>query len=373
MNEPTERQLRLKRAILKLARGRKVSAWSMLGRPKRLIRLARKNSAERQLIRQYAGPTGANRAAIHQAWKQWGILPSSYFRFRLFQADRAALTPLFLDYDETDELFEHLHRGRGPEAARDKYAFAVACAEEGLPCIPTLAYCRDGRIICGQAPLPPEDLFAKYTDESSGIGAQLWRYDGAYCCDDKALSSDGLLEHLRKASADQPQLLQPRLMNDPAMARLSNGALCTMRIVTGRMKQQVQVLFGILRMPTGRSFVDNFGAGGIAAPIDLATGRLGKAAQKALLVSALAHHPDTTEPIDGAVLPCWHDAADLCIKAHQSLFADSPTFGWDVAWTTGGLLLVETNPIWGIGLVQVAHDAPVLSNDSFVSFLEEYL
>lgn len=84
---------------------------------------------------------------------------------------------------------------------------------------------------------------------------------------------------------------------------------------------------------------DNFAVGGLASPVDLATGRLGPARCKRIGFEALLTHPDTSAPITGVILPYWHEAVDLALLAHQE-FAEMPAVGWDVAITDSDPILV---------------------------------
>jgi hypothetical protein len=108
-------------------------------------------------------------------------------------------------------------------------------------------------------------------------------------------------------------------------------------------------------MPTAGAAADNFAAGGIACPVDLATGCLGAAVRKKL---RLAHfdihqHPDTGAQIAGRTLPCWREAVDLALVAHTQ-FSEFPSIGWDIAITTNGPVLVEGNYNWDVVLTQQA-------------------
>ena len=107
-------------------------------------------------------------------------------------------------------------------------------------------------------------------------------------------------------------------------------------------------------MPT-----DNFSGGGIAAPIDLATGRLGtgsrhpvKARGMGAQQRGITHHPDTGVPIEGAVLPHWERLRDSVLRAAASL----PTnryVGWDIIVDdTGAPVIIEGNARPGLDVVQ---------------------
>jgi len=90
--------------------------------------------------------------------------------------------------------------------------------------------------------------------------------------------------------------------------------------------------------------VDNFHAGGIAAPVDLDTNRLGRASNLGDNVELgwLSRHPDTGGQIEGRVLPLWPQVLALARQAHLT-FADRIIVGWDIAILADGPSVVEGN------------------------------
>jgi hypothetical protein len=111
-------------------------------------------------------------------------------------------------------------------------------------------------------------------------------------------------------------------------------------------------------MPTGGARVDNFAANGIAAPVDLETGRVGKAVAKDPRRGSFAAHPDSGGAIEGIVVPCWEEACALATRAHGA-FPWLPTVGWDVVVTPGGPIVLEANPNWCVELAQIPSGRPL--------------
>jgi hypothetical protein len=104
--------------------------------------------------------------------------------------------------------------------------------------------------------------------------------------------------------------------------------------------------------------VDNIHAGGIAASIDLATGRLGRATDLGVATTSRWHerHPVTDAIILGRILPHWPGALDLVRRAH-ALIGDRVVVGWDVAILEDGPCLVEGNGKPDVDLIQRPHRA----------------
>jgi hypothetical protein len=156
-------------------------------------------------------------------------------------------------------------------------------------------------------------------------------------------------------------VLQPRLVNHPDLADVNLGALSTLRMVTALDEQERPELIGaVLRMPSrADSPVDNFHAGGIAAPVDVATGRLGAASDMGLKPTTRWHdvHPVTGGRIDGRALPYWPEAQVLVVEAHAKL-GERVVIGWDVAILADGPMIVEANGLPDQDILQRIHKAP---------------
>ncbi|HET8625686.1 MAG TPA: sugar-transfer associated ATP-grasp domain-containing protein, partial [Gemmatimonadales bacterium] len=84
---------------------------------------------------------------------------------------------------------------------------------------------------------------------------------------------------------------------------------------------------------------DNFTAGGIVAPIDLASGRLHAGFRRSGGAERLTHHPESGAQIEGRTLPGWSAIQDTVLRAASSL----PVFtyvGWDVFVDSSGKVIV---------------------------------
>lgn len=298
------------------------------------------------------------RQALHQAVLalRYGFDAEMYYRYRLYRLDDLRDAAFFVPKRSNIEFRRHIReRLEYDVSLNNKDTFATRCQSAGLPAVPLVASFEGGGVRWGPAAaeegedrcLPTRDLFSKPVDDYGGRGAARWQWDGsAYAGEDGALfSADALLSHLRTLSLERPYVLQPRLVNAPALARLSSGALCTIRIMTARVAgQEAEHVGSFVRMATGDGPVDNFDAGGLAAPVDAETGVLGSAVWKKLTSAArdVDRHPVTGHVITGSEVPRWHEALALALRAHETLM-DIPVAGWDVAVTTDGVFLLEVN------------------------------
>jgi hypothetical protein len=106
--------------------------------------------------------------------------------------------------------------------------------------------------------------------------------------------------------------------------------------------------------------IDNFHAGGIAAAVDLATGRLGAASDLGYGPNFVWHekHPVTGAQIAGRILPFWHEAMALTVEAHAA-FSEWAVIGWDVAILDDGPRLIEGNKGPDIDVIQRTLRVPI--------------
>jgi hypothetical protein len=300
---------------------------------------------------------GVTRQAIEQFWfaARHGMLPPWYYMFEMFDPAQQAKAPHYIHrFELKNGLLQILRRGV-PAARRsptqNKIAFLKRCAKAGIRTLPNLAVVKDGKLLLHKGPrerLLSQDLFVKPARGRGGEGAGLWQRgpDGYRLQGRAPLSPDDLLNHLAKLSKSKTLLVQPRARNHASIADLSNGALCTARIVTMRTESGGhEAVCALFRMAVGDNRqVDNFHAGGIAAPIDVATGRLGAATDWGLRPHHgwKSHHPDTGGLIEGRILPLWAETRTLAERAHAA-FDDRHIIGWDMAIMEDGPAIVEAN------------------------------
>lgn len=316
------------------------------------------------------GGVGPARQLLDQ-WRlhvAYGIQIPTYYGCRLYRPDRRSRARGYIDQHDSEILLRRLLRGSVRAHTRpfvNKRAFEPWCAEHGLPAIatlleigpadPTASGLADGE-------LPPHDLFTKPANGSGGRGGRRWVHHepGTYAAGALRLDAAGLLAELRRQAAELRTtiLVQESLRNHQDLRDLTNGGLATMRIVTIRPLGGTPALqLAVYRMPVGTLSADNFGGGGVAAPVDLATGRLGPALRRdpALrhIVRPTTTHPDTGAPIEGRQLPHWPETVRTVLRAHAAAQGVAPAIGWDVAILDRGPVIVEGNNVPGSPVSQM--------------------
>ena len=301
---------------------------------------------------------------------KWMVPPLWYYTFEFFDDERRAHAADYLQRVQVKAFIYHWlvdrtqrHIPKFPFA--NKLYFSRICRRNGL---------RAGAIIATVGPkgfifvdktmteLPPVDLFVKIKYGRGGRGAEKWSYAAGTYRDStgRNFTAAELTNYLMRKARFESRVVQYCLVNHSALADLNLGALATARILTARNeKGEIEVTHAVFRMPQRPGArVDNIHAGGIAAAVDLATGRLGRATDLGLRTSSQwhDHHPTTGAPIVGRVLPHWPEALELARRAHERI-GDRVVVGWDMALLEDGPCLVEGNGKPDVDLMQRPHQA----------------
>ncbi len=286
-----------------------------------------------------------------------------YYDARIFRPGRRHRSRMLLPEREAEALLATLQPAADFPALTDKVRFHYAATAAGLPVPELVAAFLPGEPAPGPVELPPVDLFAKPGGRWGGSGAELWRWQpGRWHHGDQQLSATALVARLAVFGRTEPWLLQRRLHNHPDWAGLTPGALCTARLVTLRHPDgTITPLLAFLRLPREGATVDNLSAGGLAADIELSSGRLGPARRIAMHTPDHLTHPNTGYAFAGTLLPQWPALCALAVRAHRA-FPLPWTVGWDVTLATDGPVLIEPNLRWGLPL-----DTPV-GETAFVDF-----
>lgn len=313
------------------------------------------------------------------------VPPPWYYVFELYKDAHRGRAAEYLYRTETksgiyDMLRRRFSSTASTNALRDKAVFASHCEAHGLAVIAALATVSGDRIRCadGSTELPRRDLFFKPVCGAGGRGASCWFYqdDGGYRGNDGArISAGALMQHLIKLSRKENYVVRRHAHNHRELADLSSGALNTLRVLTCLDERgRPEVTHAVLRMARDPAVVvDNFHAGGIAAKVDIASGKIGPATDMGFRRDSRwwDTHPTTGAPITGRVVPRWKEAAALARAAHAA-FADQITIGWDIAVLDDGAYLVEGNKSPDLDIIQRVGREPA-GNSRFGELLALHL
>jgi hypothetical protein len=299
---------------------------------------------------------------------RYSVPPLEYAVFRLGQPQRRANVHEYVYWNDLPALMSiNARLGADNRDVQDKDRFAALCANHAFPHVPTLAVFERGRQTCPERPFAPDApaLWSKALRLKGGAGGAKWtREGGTYRkADGRIVSVPELVAELR----GQDCIVQPFIENHSDIAKISNGALAPLRIVTG-MDAAGKALFitSMLCLPRG---AHDSSIGGILCSIDRGTGRLRKAATPDN--SPVSRHPDTGVPIAGITIPFWSESISLVERAHAAAFPRFAFLGWDVAISQDGPVLLETNSGWGAIFHQML-DGP-LGHTEFSRLVGQYV
>ena len=150
-------------------------------------------------------------------------------------------------------------------------------------------------------------------------------------------------------------MLEEIVVQHEKMASLCPTSVNTCRIATLLGDKRQGIVYAFLRIGNGK-VMDNVDCGGMAARIDLDSGKL-------LTVAAdkqgnvFDRHPMTGTPIVGFQIPYWDEAKDMCLRAAK-VVPQVRFVAWDVAITPDGPRFIEGNSFPSHAIPQFAAHYP---------------
>ena len=189
-------------------------------------------------------------------------------------------------------------------------------------------------------------VMAKPLEGSSGQGIE------RYASESWQESPAAFAETLK---AQQPLILEEVVVQHPHMSELCPTSVNTIRIATLLGEKKEGIVYAFLRIGNGK-VMDNVDCGGMAARVDLDSGKL-------LTVGAdkqgntFTHHPMTGTPILGFQVPFFEDAKAMCLDAAQKI-PQMRFIAWDVAITENGPCFIEGNSFPSHAVPQFAAHYP---------------
>ena len=295
------------------------------------------------------------------------IPPLEYALYRINEAVRRKDIHEYVYWNDLPGLAALNSRlGADNRDVQDKDRFAEICANNGFPHVPTLAVFDRGKQVYPATTFTPDlpQIWTKALRLKGGAGAAKWIKDGDayYDIHGRRVGATKLVGEFSK----QDCLVQPFIENHPAIAPVTNGALASLRIVTGMDRgKTAEVIASLVSLPQGPRETS---VGGILCSIERQTGRIQYAATPQ--GNQVKHHPDTGTPLIGIELPFWQECLKIVRCAHASGFPRFAFLGWDVALTKDGPILLEANSGWGAIFHQMI-DGP-LGHTPFSRLVSQY-
>ena len=303
--------------------------------------------AARLAMRKDVGSTGF--LELYSAALTRNVPPNQYARYakaECFQADQLPDLLLPLDFAGLHALSRE--RGAAIGDVQDKARFAQVCQDHGLPCVPTIAMFKDGASTGEEAlRVRAGAFFVKSLSGNRGVGAERWTPEGQHFVSSagRALTMEEVIADLRPTNS----IVQPALEDRAELRALGAGALSSLRIVTAKGSSiRASVIAAALSLANKADSLTSHA--GTLCGIDVQTGRIIVACDFSEDGEPLPIGGDSR--LIGFQLSDWAKAVDLVCRAHDEAFPGFVTLGWDVALTSNGPVLLETNLSWNMAMHQ---------------------
>lgn len=242
-----------------------------------------------------------------------------------------------------------------------KLKFFEFCKARGLQTPEILAVFEAGKITYlsnGKFSFPQADLFVKELASGMGMGAKKFSYKNEFYqdTDNRLFTEHDIHQFLINYSKNTNSILvQNALRNHDSWKKFTSGSLATCRIVTGISpfnEDKVIPFFAAMKMPTGKSDIDNFSKGNIATSVDIQTGIMQSAISCKPINGKFVFdvHPDSGHLIKGEVLPFWNELVEFAKKVHLQF--KTICVGWDISLTEEGFTVLEGNVEWGSDVIE---------------------
>ena len=141
-------------------------------------------------------------------------------------------------------------------------------------------------------------------------------------------------------SGETAIVIEELIDQDEAVAQLHKESVNTLRVITIRYDDGVEVIHSTLRMGKGSAVIDNASAGGVLGVVNVKTGKVYAACDKC--GNSFECHPDSGVNLIGFEIPRWHEVESLVKQAAQVL-PKVRYVGWDIALSKKGCVLIEGN------------------------------
>ena len=145
--------------------------------------------------------------------------------------------------------------------------------------------------------------------------------------------------------------IEETAVQDPELDRLCPGCICTLRVVTILHEGVPHVVYTLLRMGSGTSYVDNVTSGGMYTLVSMEDGALAEYAFCDKTASYYDRHPATGVPFKGFKVPQYREALEMCLEA-ALVEPHMGYVGWDVGITVNGPAFMEGNNLPGYDMCQ---------------------
>lgn len=229
---------------------------------------------------------------------------------------------------------------------RDKFLFYKYISSHKIPVPEVFGFYQNGFLFDNTfKPINPTDI----KNETNFFIKEI---DGECASFVKKMKDYNSFLEIKDSLSKGSYIFQKGLTQSPEMSKINPEAINTLRIVTVNNNNHIEVLSALLRIGTKiTGNVDNWAKGGIAIGVQK-NGFLKKYGFfKPSFGKKISAHPDTNIEFEKFQIPHFQEALDLACNAHK-VFYGIHSIGWDIAFSTDGLMIIEGNDNWEISLMQ---------------------
>lgn len=187
-----------------------------------------------------------------------------------------------------------------------------------------------------------DKVFIKPNNESCGRGAGLY---------DVKTKEGAIKLYNELMSIGSQWIVEDYIIQDEKMSIWNPSSVNTVRIPAFLTSKGFSILAPFVRFGTNGSVVDNAGAGGGFANVDVKTGKICTFGIDELN-RQYEVHPSSGLKFMGWQIPRWNDLLELVEKVHRENMPSHIYIGWDFALTKDRWVLIEGN--WGQMVSQYA-------------------
>lgn len=242
----------------------------------------------------------------------------------------------------------------------DKGLFDILCGYYHLSTVHTIGFYQGGvvslkngeNLFLKEAIELHNHLFFKVVNGGQGEGACSVDYTGGkFYLQDKESSVEQILSYLD--SFNTRFIMQDRLIQHEVLNNIYSQSINTLRISSVLNEGKCIILGVVFRCGAHGEVMDNWHRGGLVIGVS-EDGKFGKYGYYMPGVGTKTdRHPDSGFVFEDVIVPYYQEAIDLVVKAHETVFNNIKTLGWDVAITTDGPVLIEGNAGYDGALLQI--------------------
>ena len=150
-------------------------------------------------------------------------------------------------------------------------------------------------------------------------------------------------ELFREYLTEKDVFLEELILQSNKLNSINESTVNTVRCQTIKTDEGVRIPWCFAKLGRAGFFIDNGGAGGLLASIDVKTGIIESDAVDEL-GQRYSVHPDSGITIRGFKYPDWDQLISICTEMALQV-KSAKWIGWDMAHTESGWVVVEGNSV----------------------------